>query len=437
MRRSSLSVLLLTALLALPSGVLADEAATATAWDYPETRRVDAVDVMHGVEVPDPYRWLEEDDAPDVVAWDRAQHALLQRYLEGVPGRDRLRERIAAELDLGGMRSVPSFYGSRRFHTYRPKGANHAILFTGDADGSPDDAKVLIDPNAWSEDGTEGMVDWVPSPDGSLVVYTRDSRGSEASTLYVRDVASGEDLPEVITRTKFTSVAWAPDGSGFVYCRLPDPDDVPAGEEQYHRRAYWHRLGTLVADDVRVSPGGRPLIEWPWVQTSSDRRHLLFGRELADDTIDYFEIVFLPGPEGPTPHLVPLYTGLGTRTEADRVGDTYVLLTDWKAPRRAVYGATGDTIGDPETWTPILPEGEGVIEAVTAVGEDLVVHLTENVVSRLRVVGLDGSDRGEIALPGPGMVRDITTRPGDSRIGFSFASYSHPPTNYVCDLADP
>jgi prolyl oligopeptidase len=280
---------------------------------YPETRKVDAKDVLHGVEVPDPYRWLEDDYAPEVEAWDHAQNAVLRERLDRCPGRAALKERLEAELNQGTLESLPRFAGAFEFHTYRAPGENHAVLYVRDGAGK-EPPRVVIDPNAWSADGTQGMKNWWPSPDGRYVAYERDAKGSEDTTIYVHDVETGATLPDVISRAKFSSVAWRPDARSFYYTRMPDPADVPKGEAQYHRRMRMHVLGKMVLDDVTLYGADRPLLESCWVYTSENERHRFLGRAWGSGR-------------------VPRSTASGTSTSSRPITRLRASASAWRAAR--------------------------------------------------------------------------------------------------------
>lgn len=430
MRRTLVAVL---AVPLLAVGARAEDPAAASARPaYPPTRSADVVEVLHGERIADPLRWLEDDAAPEVEAWDRAQQAVTRGVLDAVPGRAELRARIEAELDLPTPRSLPTFWGGREWYVEKPAQANHGVLHARDRDGAGE-PRVVLDPNAWSADGTQGLQGWFPSPDGRWLAYLRDANGSEDSTLHLRDLSKGVDTDLRIPRAKFASLAWAPDASGFWYTRLPDPDSVPAGESQHHRRVLWHPMGGLVLDDEVVYGRGRPAIESMWLHGSSDRRTTFLVRGLPYEALDTFEV---RREDGRTTR-VPLVVGVDARTTVDRSGDLYVLLTDHLAPRKRVCVATAEEVGDPARWRDVVPEGRGVIRSVDVVGDLLVVHVVEDVVSRLRVVGTGGEDRGEIPIPGSGAssVHDVVTKPGDSRVWFSADGYDRPWTSYVVDLA--
>jgi prolyl oligopeptidase len=418
------------ALLPWASAARGDDRTSPGKPDYPETRREDAKDVLHGVEVPDPYRWLEDDESKEVEAWDNAQNAILRARLDACPGRAELEARLLKELDLGGIESLPRFAGAFEFHTYAAPGENHPVLYVRDAEGK-EPPRVVIDPNAWSEDGTQGMRTWTPSPDGRYLVYGRDANASEDATLHVLDLKTGLDLPDRITRAKFTSVAWLPDSQSFFYTRLPNPDDVPAGEKQYHRRVFHHVLGKLVADDVLVYGQGRPMIESIYVGSSTDERRQFIVRGIPYETLDTFEIEGVGGQR----QLTPVLVGNDSRTEIDRVGDVYLLVTDFQAPKKRVCTARRGESNDPAKWREIVPQSDAVIEATALCKDKLVVHRRENLIARLSVIDLEGRLLGEVKLPGSGTVRDVAVKPDDPRLWFTFESYNVPRSSWVVDLS--
>ena len=441
--RATLGLLAIVGAFAAPLVATAEEPARAAKVVYPPTPKGDAFDTMHGERVADPYRWLEDDEAPAVVAWDLAQEALVRSTLDAFPRRAAIESRLRAELDLESAKSLPTFEGGRQWYLQRSQGQNHPVLYAKDADGAGD-AKVVLDPNAWSADGTEGLRGHHASPDGKWLAYLRDSKGSENSTLFLRDLTTGQDADLRLPRMKFASVTWAPDSSGFYYTRLPDPASVPVGQEQQHRRVYFHPLGGLVLDDELVYGSGRPAIESMSTYASSDRKTLFLARGEPYRTNETFEIVRKAGKTT----LVPVWLGVPGLSYVDKVGDVYVVNTDWEAPRRRLLAVrnrmrievsdavptTGRAPADLKIET-ILPQGTGVIESADLVGDAVLVHSKDDVVSHLRVIGVNGADRGEVALPGPGTVHDVVTKPGDTRVWFSFDAYDRPWTSYVVDLA--
>ena len=256
--------------------------------DYPVAYKGDTVDVLHGIEVADPYRWLEDEQSAETQAWVDRQNQLTHDTLAPFA---KIREKIAAELEsVYGVDSVSNIHphGDRYFMLKRAGLENHSRLLAaeGVCTGKP---HVVIDPNTFSADGTVAMDWWFPSPDGSLIAYGKSAGGSERSTLYIRDVAKGTDLPDVIPYTQYCEVAWNKAGTGFFYNRSPDPATVPAGEENFHMRVYFHRVGTEYTEDRYVWGKGRPIDEEPRPYASSDHQYMLlnFFRDPSENEL-YF-----------------------------------------------------------------------------------------------------------------------------------------------------
>ncbi|HEY0711449.1 MAG TPA: hypothetical protein VGF45_02170, partial [Polyangia bacterium] len=245
-----------------------------------QTRTETVVDVMHGVRVADPYRWLENADAPEVAAWTAQQNAVMRKVLDAVPGRKAIEERLWQLHEIGSL-GVPVVKGKGKnrnyFYTRRTGKQNQPVLYVrkGGALADPSGDRVLVDVNKLAADGTKALDWWQPSEDGRRVAYGVSSNGDENSVLHVVDVATGRDLADVIPRTRAASVAWQPDGKGFFYTRYPDPGSVPAGEDTYHRHVYLHRLGSDPKGDRKIFGEGRDLKDWPSVALSPDGRHLV------------------------------------------------------------------------------------------------------------------------------------------------------------------
>ena len=406
--------------------------ATAARPAYPPTPKGDVTYVMHGETIADPYRWLEDSKAPDVVAWDQAQQALLRARLDAFPGRAAWKAKIDTELDLPSPGSLPRFEGRREWWVERPAGANLGVLHARNDDGTGE-PRVILDPNAWAKNGTAGLRGWHPSPDGKWLAYFRDAKGDERSTVYLLDLASGKDEPFQLTRMKHASFTWAPDSKGFFCSRHPDPDSVPADESEYHNRVYYHPLGGLILDDELVYGTGRPTIEGMGVFRSSDDRHVFLARGLPYRPEDYFEI--LTEPDG-RHRLVPVIVGVDAITSIDTLGDEFVLLTDLDAPKKRLLRATRADVGDPKKWIPVVSQGDGVIEEFSIAGDRIVYHVREDAVSHLRVVALDGAPPAEVPLVAEGTVGGgLVTRRGDSHVWFSLDAYERPWTSYQYDAA--
>src|SRR5690349_7147264 len=199
---------------------------------YPETPSREVVDLLHGEAIADPYRWLEDGDAPETRAWTERQNAFTRAYLDARRPRQRIRERLEQLLSIGVL-GVPYPAAGRYFYLRRDGAQNQPVLYWRNEVHGED--RVAVDPNALNPAGTTAL-DWLyPSRDGRLLAYGLSENGSEESVLHVLDIEHAIVLPDRISRMRAASLAWSPDGSGFYYTRYPAADAVPEGEEHYHR----------------------------------------------------------------------------------------------------------------------------------------------------------------------------------------------------------
>ncbi len=223
-----------------------------TAPAYPRAERLDLVDHLHGRAVADPYRWLEDPDDPRTREWSTAQDALARAHLDALPGRDRLATTLAALAEAGWV-GAPVWRAGRRFATRREPGQEHGVLHVTEPDGAQ---RVLLDPVALDPTGLTTLDAWIPDHEGRLLAYQLSAGGDEQSVLHVLDVTTGHDVEEPIDRCRYSDVAWLPGGQEFFYVRMVAPDEVPPGEQAFHRRIWRHRVGAPTDTDVLVEGPG-------------------------------------------------------------------------------------------------------------------------------------------------------------------------------------
>src|SRR5215217_6069070 len=238
----------------------------------PTTRRDDIVETLHGVAIADPYRWLEDGASIETSAWTEAQNARTAAILDAVPGRAALEARLT-ELYRAGTVEAPVVRGERFFYLKREGDQSQAVLCAHD--GLDGEERPLVDPNELDPNGLTALDWWYPSVDGSFVAYGTSQNGDEWSTLRVVAVATGEVLPDAIARTRYSSLAWLPEGTGFFYTRYPTPGTVPPGQEHYNSHAFFHRLGDDPAIDPKVFGDGRSPQDMLQLALSLDGRWLV------------------------------------------------------------------------------------------------------------------------------------------------------------------
>jgi prolyl oligopeptidase len=234
------------------TGVLAAAFAADGPIRYPETRRGDQADDYHGVKVADPYRWLEEDvrKSKAVADWVEAENRVTFGYLEGIPERARIKRRLTELWDYEKYHT-PFKAGGRYFYEKNDGLQNQYVLHVLDRpDGA---ARVLLDPNQLSKDGTVALANTSVSDDGKYLAYAVAEAGSDWQTWKVRDIASGKDLADELRWTKWTGAAWTADGKGFFYSRYDEPKKGAEFQDATrNNKVYYHRVGAPQGDDVLV-----------------------------------------------------------------------------------------------------------------------------------------------------------------------------------------
>lgn len=396
---------------------------------YPDTPRVDHVDVWHGVAVPDPYRWLEDLDSEQTQAWVAAQNRITGEYLRSIPERPEIRQRLAQLWNFERF-GIPVQHGGRYFFTKNDGLQDQSVLYVLDRLGG--EPRVLIDPNGMSDDGTVALTLFNVSEDGRRVAYGLAHAGSDWQEWRVRDVETGEDLADLLRWVKFSQSAWTHDGAGFFYCRYDEPrEDRRLEEANFWQKLYYHRLGTPQEEDELVydRPDDKEMGFIPYV--SEDGRHLIIhawkGTE-DENSILYRDLREPGSPVRELPGAFDAsYTFVGSQ------GSTVWLLTDLDAPRGRLLAVDLQDPA-PERWRELIPEGKETLQAVTCVGERLIAVYLKDATSQVGLYGLDGCRLGELKLPGIGTVAGFAGRCGDRETFFSFSSYTAPDTIYHYDL---
>ena len=377
----------------------------------------DVVDVLHGVEVHDPYRWLEDGDSEETAAWVKAQNARTRAVLDALPERPGLHKRLLDLLQIGSV-GGPAVAGDRVFHLQREGDADQASLVVRSANDPIQSARVVVDPHGLAADHA-AAIDWYsPSPDGGLVAYGVSEGGSEHGTLRIVDVDAGEHLPDAIPHTRHAGVSWLPDGSAFAYSRLPDPATVPDGEEGYWETLWWHQVGGDPADDLPLTQG-LDKTALPMAVVSDDGRWLVIHVHLMPTRTDVILV------DRQTGRRTTLVEGEEASTWAWVVRGRLYAVTNLDAPRGRVVSADLD---QPEagSWETIVPESEAVIESAVVAGDILLVSSAEHAVSRLHRYGLDGSGGTEVALPELGSLEGLDADPAAERAFLTFTSFAWP-----------
>lgn len=374
---------------------------------YPDAPRDDVAETLHGVQVADPYRWLEDSADPRTRTWLDHQAALMAAEREQWTTRDRFAARVAELLGSGSI-SPDYFRGARRFFTRRNPDQQFAVLCVAEGDTE----RVLIDPMALDPNGTTTLDSWQPSKEGNLLAYQLSEGGTEESVLYLMDVATGATLEGPIDRCRYSPIAWIPGEHAFYYVRRLPPEDLPESERNFHRRVYLHRVGTSTDTDVCVFGAGMTMTNYYGVEVSRDGRWLqVSASEGTEPRNDLWVADLHACPEdAPAFTLVQGDVDAQTSLTFGRDGRVYV-STDRDAPRGRLL-VTSPGAWSPDDWTTLLPEAaDAVLDGVAILdgpdlAEDLLLAVwTSHGVARMTLHrARDGETIEEIALPGAGTV---------------------------------
>lgn len=386
------------------------------------TERDDVVDDYHGVEVADPYRWLEDPDSPRTRAWIDAQNQVTFDFLERIEARPAIRERLTRLWNYERY-GLPFKKGDRYF-IFRNDGLqNQPVLYTIDSlDAEP---RPLLDPNSLSAAGTVALLSTSVSKDGRLVAYSLSRAGSDWQTWHVREVETGQDRPDRLEWSKFSSAAWTHDHAGFFYCRYPEPA-FEGTESNYHQKLLYHRLGDVQAQDSLVyeRPDEK---EWGWHPTvTEDGRYLVIQVFRGTETNSQ---VFYRDLESSGP-IVELLRGFDAAyTFVGSEGTRFWFLTDLAAPRGRVIAVD---LRSPQrgSWTEVIPESGDKLEGVSLVGDRLLAVYLRDAHTAVRVHDKDGAFLRDLELPGIGTAGGFGGERTDDETFFVFTGYTSPGTVY-------
>jgi prolyl oligopeptidase len=403
------------------------EAPAQAAWTPPPTRVEVVVDTVYGVPIPDPYRWLEDGDSPEVREWTRKQNEYFQAYVNSYPQRDKIARRLEELISIGFIGS-PTVRDSLYFFKKRKGRQNHAILYL--RRGFNAEPEVLIDPNLFSEDGTVAM-DWsFLSWDGSLIAYGVSASGTENSTLFVKRTADKAMLPDTIPFTRSASVAWLPDNSGFYYTRYPAPGTVPPGDETYYRRIYFHQLGSSWENDPLVFGDKLEKTAWPGVSLSPDGRWLFVEVSYGWTKSE----IYLKDLAAPESDFVPIVKGIDAKFDIVPLNDRFLIRTNYQSPKYRVLTGNYRQPGI-DYWKEVIPQRDQILERILVVNNHIVALSLKNASSVLEIYTLEGKFVREISLPTLGTVSWPSGEWDGKELFFSFHSYNMPWTVMRYDFA--
>jgi prolyl oligopeptidase len=397
---------------------------------YPMTRKSDHVDTYHGATVPDPYRWLEDDNSPETTAWVEAQNKVTFPYLERIPFRKQLHERVL-ELNKYERYSAPSQKGPYFFFSRNEGLQDHSVLYIQKGfNGAPE---VLIDPNSWPEK-TDRLSTFVVSKDARHAVYGISRGGSDWQEYRVMELSTKKTLADTLAWVKVSGAAWFRDG--FYYSRYPAPEK---GQEKAsineNHQVFFHRIGTPQSDDMLVYQDSANPQRFHTVDTTEDERFAILTVSERGKGKDGNALFLRDLSKGPG-EFSPLLPDIGNDSfiVLDNVGDKLLVQTNRGAPNWRVV------LIDPAQpaeagWTTVLPERSEPLDNAGTAGGKLFATYLKDVTTRAYVYSLDGKPENEIAMPGPGTGGGFGGPRDATFVFYSFNSMNIPPAIYRYDIA--
>jgi prolyl oligopeptidase len=395
---------------------------------YPPSRKSDQVDTLHGVKIADPFRWLEEGESAETRAWIEAQNKVTFAFLQGIPERKRIQERIT-ELWNYERYGVPFKEGGRYFYTRNDGLQNQSVLYVAETlDAEP---RVLLDPNKLSEDGTVALATYAISDDGKHIAYGLASAGSDWMEFRVRSIDTGDDLKDHLRWVKFSGASWAKDGSGFFYSRYDEPKGGKLAEANYFHKLYFHRLGTPQSEDILiyerkdepewgfgggVTDDGRYLVVHVWQGTHRENR--IFYKDLQDKEAKVVELI----AEADSSY-----------SFIDNDGPVFWFYTELDAPRGKVISI--DTRSpDRKNWKTVIPQSKDTLQGVNLVGGKFFADYLKDAHSFVKVFDLEGKHVRDVDLPGIGSAWGFGGKREDKETFYAFTGFTTPTTIYRYDV---
>ena len=391
---------------------------------YPKAKAVDQVDDYHGVKVADPYRWLEDTDSAETHDWVEAENKLTFSYLDQIPYRGAIRERLLKLWNYERF-TVPQQQGGRYFYEHNNGLQNQNVLLV--AESLSAEPRVLLDPNTLSADGTVALAGRAITDDGKLMAYGTSASGSDWMEWHVRDVDTGKDLPDLIKWVKFSGASWTKDNKGFFYSRYDEPKEAALRDTVYFQKLFYHRLGTSQAEDKLiyerpdnkemgfsgdVSDDGHYLIITVWQGTSPKNR--LYYKDLTK-------------PDSPVVKLLDDFDAKYSFVDDD--GPVFWIQTDLDAPRGKLI-AIDTRHPERANWKTVVPQSADRLEGVGLVDNLFLMSYLKDARTEVRVHELNGKFVRNVDLPGIGSAGGFGGKRKDKETFYGFTSFIAPTTVY-------
>lgn len=389
--------------------------------DCPTTHKGTVIDNYFGAEIADPYRWLEEDLSVETGLWVEAQNKVTFSYLDQIPFRDDIKQRLEELWDYEKVGS-PKKHGDY-YYFYKNDGLQNQYVLCRKKDLDLEKAEVFIDPNLFSEDGTTSMAGTGFTKDGSLMAYLISEGGSDWRKLIIKNTETGEIIGDTLINIKFSGIAWR-GNEGFYYSSYDKPKEGSqlSGKTQFHKM-YFHKLGTSQKDDVLIFGGEKQPRRYIVAYLTEDEKYLIIS---AAESTSGNELYFQDLTQGGS-QIVSIITGFDSdHYIVDNEGTRLIIHTNLDAPNNRVVEVDAKNPGY-ENWKDLISETENVMSISTA-GNNLFASYMVDVKSKVLQLDYSGGLIREVEMPAIGTARGFGAKKGDQELYYSFTSFTYPGT---------
>lgn len=397
--------------------------------EYPVTIKSDHVDVYHGVRVPDPYRWLEDDTSEATGQWVAAQNKITFGFLDQITWRADLKKRLEELVNYERI-SAPFKEGPFEYFFRNTGLQNHSVLYRKPVDQRDAEPEVYLDPNTFSNDGTVGLAGISFTEDGTLSAHQLTEGGSDWRKVIVMDAIHKTVLGDTLVNVKFSGISWYKN-EGFYYSSYDQPKDgSPLSGMTQHHNLYYHKLGSPQSSDILIYGGSQQPNRYIGGYVTEDNQFLIIGA--AENTSgNQLHIKDLNNPDTPLITISADY--FKEINYVDNVGTRFLLVTNIDAPNYRVIAVDVANPGR-EYWTDVIPETENVLSAGSG-GNKLFASYLVDAKTSVKQYGLDGKLDWEIELPGIGTAAGFGAKRKENDFYYAFTSFTHPSTIYHYDIA--
>lgn len=406
----------------------ADPLAPAAPLTYPNARTVDQVDDYFGTKVSDRYRWMEDVDAPEVKEWIEEENKLTRSVLDSVPGREQMHSRLMELINFERY-TAPVRRGTRYFYWHNSGLQNQNVLYSTEGlDGEP---KVLLDPNLMSVDGTVAVSGFSISDDGRLAAYAIADAGSDWMKWHVREVSTGEDLPDLIEWSKFSTASWLNDGSGFFYEGYDAPEADALKAANYFHKIFFHKLGTPHSEDRLIfdRPDDKEINVGAAV--TDDGRYLLIYQTKGSSPYNELAVKDLQRPDAPIVHISTVADALYSPIDND--GTRFWIHTTLSAPNGRVV-EVDLAHPDREHWKTIIAETGNNLDSVSMIDDTLIANYLADAQSLVELHTREGELITRLELPAIGTALGFGGKRTDSETFYQFTKFTTPIAIYRLDM---